>query len=882
MTSMFRRLRYWLAPQRHVDELREELASHQALKEEELRRQGMSEAELHSKVRQTLGNAALARDRVHDVWVWPWLQDVSRDLRLAVRLMATYRAFTAAIIAVLGLGIGIASLQFTLIDAICVRGLPIERVDRVVFLGARDAGRRDVALTYEEYELLRDTGAGVEGTTAFASAPGVVGDDSSAPDRVLVTYASAPVFDVLRERPRLGRGFQPSDELSGASPVGVLSATYWASRYGSDPTIVGRQIRVNGQWTTVVGVMKAPLRFPAVTDVWLPLSAMPGPSASRHTARVLSVIGRLDDDGDLPEVRAALASASAELARRDPARPRGLTLTAVPINERYNGRLTDPVWLAFGGIALVVLLSACANAATLLLLRGVQRGHEMGVRASIGASRFRLVRQLLVESAILALVSGLCGALLAAVALAAANHIIPPDTLAYWMHFSFDARALLLVLSVSLSSVLVFGLVPALHLARSNTHALLRAGGPDGFGRRRGRWAITTCLTAQCALTMVVLATLALGVRSTREIGRQFVAVDTTNVLTTWVTLPTDRYESAARRRVFFDSVEQNIGGLPGVAAVATAAALPLGGAAARHVLLDTIPLTNDTEAPTVWTVAVSRGYFEALGIPLIRGRTFDARVRGVDGDASVIVNQRFVELFLSGRDPIGQRLRLRTPTTPEAVGPQVEIIGVVPTVRQRPQSVEADPLVYLPLGPAPPSSAVLLIRTSTPPETLAGPVRALMRTIDAELPLYRTLPMRDALDASQWNGRMSEALLNGIATGAIVLAGLGLYAALAHAAQSRRRELGLRIALGASPAQLMGLVAKDATRYLALGIVGGVGCVYAFSTLTGTRDDRLSILDPMVLLAAGGLLALVTIVASLGPAMRAMRVDPARALRSA
>lgn len=878
MHRWFRRLRYGLARQRHADDLREEMASHQALKEAELRSRGVPDAELRSAARRALGSTTLAQDRVHDIWMWPWLQDASRDVRLALRLMWTHRSFTAAIVTVLGLGIGIAVLQFTLIDVFCVRGLPINRVDRVLFLGARDAGR-DVALTYEEFEHLRDGGAGVDRLTAFASAPGVVGDDRDAPDRVLITFASAPVFDVLRERPQLGRGFQPSDDQPGAPPVVVLTAMYWASRYNSDPSIVGRPIRVNGRPATIIGVMKAPLRFPTVTDVWLPLSVMPGVPASSRPARLLSVIGRLADDGSLAAVRTSLASASADFIRRDITRARDLTLTAVPINERYNAPLADPVWLAFGGIAIVILLSACANAANLLLMRGVQRGHEIGVRASIGASRLRLVRQLLVESAVLALVSGLCGALLTAVALSAAHRIIPPNTLAYWMRFTVDVRTLLLVLAVSLSSVLVFGLVPALHLARADTHALLRAGGPAGLGRHRGRWVMTTFLTGQCALTMVVLAALALGVRSTRELGRQSVAIDPTHVLTTWVTLPGDRYASEDSRRAFFNSLEQQVIGLPAVSAVAMATTLPLGGASARHLLLDSAPVSDGAPPPTVWTVSVTRSYFDALGVPVMKGHVFDDR-EGRNGDASVVVNQRFADLFLRGRDPLGQRLRLGDPSTPEAFGPPAEIVGVVPTIRQRPQSADADPLVYVPLGATLPASAVLLIRTSRPPRTLAAPLRSLVQRLDPELPLYRTLPMEEALNGALWNGQMSDALLKGIATGGVLLGGIGLYAVLAHAALSRRRELGIRIAIGARPSQLVRLIARDAARYLVLGIVAGLGCVYAFATVTGTRADRIRILDPTVLLAAGGLLTLVTILASVGPATRAMRVDPVRALR--
>lgn len=882
MNRWVRWLRDGLFRRRSEDDLREELASHQAMKEDELRDRGLPPGEAHAAARRALGSTALARDRARDVWVWPWLQDASRDLRLAMRLMTTHRGFAGAVITVLGLGIGIAILQFTLIDVICVRGLPIEGVDRVLHLSARDANGQDVALTYEEFERLQLRHVGIGSLTAFASAPGVVGDDLNAADRVLITYASAPLFDVLREHPHLGRVFRPSDDRAGATPVVVLAATYWASRYGSDPSVIGRTIRVNGAPATIIGVMAAPLRFPSVTDVWLPLSMMADLTASGRTARRLRVIGRLNEDATLPSVRTALTSAAAEWATVEPSRPGEPKLTAVPINERYTGRLTDPVWLAFGGIAIVILLSACANAANLLLMRGVQRGHEIGVRASIGASRFRLVRQLLVESAALGLAAGLCGVLLAAVALNAMNGIVPPNTLAYWMRFTVDMRAVLLALALSLASVLVFGLAPALHLARSDMRHLLRAGGLAGLERHRGRWATTTFLIVQYALTMVVLAALVVGVRGTREIGRRFAAIEPTNVLTTWVTLPADRYASMNSRRAFLERLEQRISELPGVSAVATATALPLGGASLRHLLFDPARHPADSQSPTVWSVAVSHAYFQTMGVSLVKGWGFAARAVGADDATSVIVNQRFVDLFLRGRDPLGQRLRLRDPSNSDALGPSMEIVGVAPSIRQRPQAVEAEPVVYVPIGQAAPSSAVVVIKASTRPGSLVAPVRSLVQRMDSELPLYRTQLMDAALAGALWNGRMSDALLNSIAVASAILVGIGLYGILSHAAAARRREMGIRIALGARPRQLMGLVARDAVRSLVLGLAAGVGCVYAFAALTGARADVVGYLDPTVLAAAGGLLVLVTVVASVGPAARAMRVDPVRTLRDA
>jgi putative ABC transport system permease protein len=880
MRRVLRRLRHLVERERFEEDLRDELALHQRLKEEELVERGVDSQQAARESRRALGSVALASDRARDVWSWPWLQDLGRDLRLAARLVRSNPWFSSAIVVVLGLGIGVASLQFVLIDAICIRGLPIDGVGRVLFFGARDTNQRETALSHQEFEHLRAAVTNVDGMAAFSSAPGVVGDADRAPDRVQITFGSAPLFDTLRERPLLGRTFEDADDRPGAPPVVILSAPFWRARYASDPAIVGRQIRVNGTPTTVVAVMRDPLRFPNVTDVWLPLAVMPGVRSERRAARLLSVIGRLGNgDGLLAAVRTSLSAASVELARASPGSNAGVSLTAVPINERYNGRLTDPVWLAFGGVALIVLLIACANAANLLLMRAAHRGHEIAVRASIGASRTRLVRQLLAESLTLALLGGAFGAGMSALGLLAINSIIPANTLAYWMRFALDARALILVMGITASTVVIFGLMPALHLARADVSALLRSGGRVGFGRRRGRGWMTTFLTVQCGLTMVMLAALTMGVQSSKEAGRRFVSIDPANVLTTWVTLPADRYPSAATRRAFYTMLEQRVATLPGVTSSAVASTLPLSGAAPRRLELDGEQSATPDPLPTVWTVAVSARYFEALAVPLLRGRAFEER-DGTNGAESVIVNQRFVELFSQSVEPIGRRVRLTDSNSTAPPTPFSHIVGVVPVVRQRTNTADADPIVYVPIAGAPPTSSVLLVRGDARVEALAGPLRELVRGIDQELPLYRTLALDDALDVTRWSATVSEVLLNCIAGIAVCLAAIGLYAILTYAAVLRRRDTAIRAALGARTSQMIALVAKDAAIYLTLGVTAGIVCAHGFAKLTGSDVGEVRMTDPITLAAATGLLSLVVIVASIAPSRLATRIDPAQVLR--
>jgi len=881
--DLIRRARRWLRWRQLDDDLSEELDFHRAMTARRLEDGGLAPDEAAIAARRIFGSGALAADRARDVWTPAWAQDLGRDLRFALRLCARDRAFTILVASVLGLGIGMANLQWVLVDAICIRGLPIAGAGRVLFFGARDSHNRDLPLSYREFERIRAAAAGVRDVSAFASAPAVLGDDGRAPDRAFATYVSWPTFRMLGERPLVGRDFEAADDRAGATPVAILTSAVWRARYAADASIVGRTVRVNGTPTTIVGVMREPLRFPSVTDVWLPLAAMPGIATERRLARALSVVARMDDDATPGGVRASLASASAALAREDAATNAGITLNAVTINERYNGRLTDSVWIAFMLVGVMVLLIACANAANMLLMRAAARSHEIAVRASLGASRWRIVRQLLVESLLLALAGGAIGAAWSAGGLRAINALIPENTLAYWMRFELDLRAFAALSIICLGTVVVFGLAPALHVASTDVHDAIKSGGRGGFGVARGRRWTTIGVAAQCGMTMVMLAALVVTARTALDEGRKFAVVRAANVLTTWITLPVEQYRTTEARRAFYRALDGRLAAMPGAPVVAVATSLPFGGAAPRTLAIDGRPEPPGRMPPTVWAVTVSARYFDAIGVAIARGRAFGDR-DGLPGAESVLVNQRFVGMFFPGEEAIGRRVRLTEPNVPASEAPPLTIVGIAPAVRQRTTTGDPDPIVYLPLAAAPPTSAALLVRSAAGPAPTVAELRAALDGVDRELPLYRTMPMAQALDASQWNGRVSELLLYTITALAIALAGVGLYAVIAHAVLQRTREIGVRVALGATRGRVVSMVARQAAMHLAFGMAAGVACIYLFARLTsgdgGGQVTGYQTTSASTLAAVAVLLAAITAVASIAPAWRACSVDPARALR--
>jgi predicted permease len=790
-----------------------------------------------------------------------------QDVRFAIRLLRRDRGFAATAIFVLAVGIGVNNMFFTILYAHTLRGLPIANADRIVYIAAADERSPDRAVSRADFDAI-GTAATLDAVAAFTSAPVTIAGDGRAAERVDATFVSATAFDIIGAAPLAGRGFLPDDDRDGAAAVVLLSNSLWRSRFGADPGVIGRPLLVNGAPVTIAGIVRDASGFPATGDVWLTL-AQTGLAAQPRDARTLRLIGRIRAASDLDAARAEIGAIVERRARESAPANRTLRGTVIPVNERYFGSLADPAWRAFIAASVLVALISCANVANLMLTRAHRRAREFAIRASLGAQRRRLLRQLIVEALLLAAAGGVAGAAVSIAGVQIFSSAIPERTLPYWVHYGVDARVIAALVAVSLTTVVLFAVVPALRASRPDVNALLKEAG-RGADRGGGAWA-TAFLAAEFALAIVLLGQLVVGVRASAPAVPSDRAVDTRAVVTSTVTAPAATYATPAQRLDLFRRLEQRVRALPGVASVSIASAAPLAGG-------DDAPLqgtAGDTVA-MVRTVVIDPGYFETLDVPIVRGRDLTDSDGGAEQPVA-IVNERFAARFFGGRDALGQRIALGRADGGGTT--QATIVGVAADVRQRPRP-EPEPVVYLPYRTAAAPTMVLLVRSGIEPGALVPRLRQEVLALDPALPMYRIQTMSEVVRNATWNARMSQRLILLITFIAVALSAAGLYAVTAHGVALRRRELGVRMALGAQPRQVLLLVLRRVLLQLSLGLAAGIVAAIAWDRMFPSGRPGVSILNPLALAAIAITLAIAAVIACAAPARRAIRLDPVAAIR--
>ena len=869
-------LRFFGFFKRHTSDVRlaDEIQEHLDLLTEEHLRRGLSHEEARTEARRAFGGVERTKDAYRDQRGLPFMDALARDVRFGTRMLLRDRAFTLVAVTVLALGLGVNNTFFAIVNAYCLRGLPILHPDRVVHVSMLDARDRDGGLSYADVHDLRSSIKSLIGIAAYTGGPFAIGDDQRAPERVQGVYISAEAFRLIGEQPILGRDFRTDDDRSGAPGVVILSSAVWNARYDGDPAVIGRTIRVNATPATVIGVMPDGFRFPNNAAVWQPLALMPGIVSAPRDARTLGVFGRLADGLTLRQVTSELENATARLARTHPGTNTGLRPRVLPINERFSGQITDPAWLAFITAGGLVALIACANVANLLLMRSVHRSREIAIRASLGATRWRVVRQLVVENMFLAMLGGVLGLVLSMVMLRLFRLAIPEAAVPY-SGFPIDTRVLVILLAVCLATLVLFGLAPALHISKTATAAMLKDGGRTGTkGFRARRWT-AMFLTLEFALTILLLAAMTTGIRDLVASRRADLLVDTSPLVTMWVSLPAQKYHTPEERVAFFDKLIQRFDVLGGVSEVSVASALPVGGAVPRQLSIDGRPLNAGQTPPTVWTLTIGTRYFDTMRLPLVRGRAFHD-TDGTPGHETVIVNQRFADMFFPDGNVLDRRIKMAAAAADE--GPWFTIVGISPSVRQRTLR-EPDPVVYLPYRATSPATAAVIARVSSDPDLVTPLLRDELRALDPDLPLYRAMSMDQAMREAGWQGRVSQMLITIVACIALTLSVVGLYGVTAHAVSQRTQEIGVRLALGAQPHEVRSLILGRVLVQLSAGLAAGIGCTLLWDRLLTVQGaDRLT--NAANLIPVAVLISIVAVAAALWPARRAARLDPVTALR--
>jgi putative ABC transport system permease protein len=861
---------------RRDQRLTEEVEAHLDLLSQDYVARGLSPAAARQAARRAFGGVDQMQAAYRDQRGLPFLDALGQDVRFAGRLLRRDRAFAITAVLVLGLGIGINNMLFTILNAHTLRGLPIADAGRVVAIASVDDRGPSCCVSYLDFADLRTAAHSLSDLAAFSSAPVIVSEKDRLAERFDAAFVSGNAFATIGVQPALGRAFGAEDDRPGAPAVVMLGAGVWHSRYGGDREIPGRAVLVNGAPATVIGVMSDRSGFPSTAQIWLPLSLAPGLAAQPREVRSLRAFGRLRDGRSLEEARAELEAIAGGLAQQYPGTNAKVRIRVVPIDEQYFGRVTDTVWLAFMATGVIILLISCANVANLMLGQALRRAREIAIRSSLGASRRRIVRQLLIEGAVLAVLAGTVGLWLAMGLVRVFGSAIPTDALPYWIDYSPDRLVVGVLIGVSAATVLFFALLPAIHVSRTDLNAVLKDSGRPGAGRGGRRWT-TGFLAAEFALAVVFLAQFAVQIRNASPDLPSDVVIDTTEVMTAVITLPAAPYDTPERRDLFYRAVRERLSAQPAVSSVSLAGSLPLTGAEERGIDVAGRPAPDAGSQPVVRTVAVAPGYFGTLGFRLARGRDFTEE-DGSPGAAYAIVNEQFVEEILGSADPIGQRIALTPPQSPARPADWLTIVGVAPSIRQRRGGVDA--VVYTPFRSMTPRTGSLVIRGRAESDALVPLVREAVSKVDANVPAYRFRTMAQVMRDALWNGRVSSNLFLMLTFIAAALSAIGLYAVTAHGVTQRAQEIAVRMALGARPWHVIELIARRVAMQLVIGFMAGIVCTKLWDAHFGSGSAGVTASDPKSLLIVAAILVVLATVACVVPARRAARMDPLAALR--
>ncbi len=866
---------FWWSRKRREQDLERELRSHLELEAEEQREAGLDTEEARYAAQRALGNSTLVRETVREAWEWRSVERVWQDVRFAVRGMLRKRGVAVTALVMLALGTGANTSIFSVVSAVLLRPLPYKDADRLVMVWGNNRSRGfdtdqvsplDFADWRSQSHVFEEMASS---TDAMYTLTG-----SGEPTPIIGYQFSANYFHVLGVRPLLGRTFLPQEEQPGNNRVVVLSYRLWRSHFGGDRGIVGKTIRLDGAPYTVIGVMPKGVEYPQSTELWTPL-IIPREAVNDRSYRFLRVIARLKNGVTIQQAQREMNSLAERSAREYPKTNKEEAATnIISLRQTITGDVRPALLVLLFAVGFVLLI-ACANVANLLLAEAVGRQKEVAIRAALGASNSRLIRQFLTETAVLGLGGGLIGLLLAVLCTRALVAMFPPTianlSIPRVGEIPIDGWVLAFALALSLLTGIVFGLVPALQAARIETSESLKQSERGMAGGVAGHRLRNTLVIAEVALSLVLLAAAGLAMKSFAYLLGGDLGFNPQNVLTMRLLLPHYKYRTEAEQLAFSEQVLSRIESLPGVESAGTVTFLPLSGWwGTRGVTL--VGQTASSQRVPVWS-SISRDYFRALGIPLIKGRWFteeDTR----NSQTVATISKTLARQLVPNEDPLGKRVNV------DGLKAPVEIVGLVGDVHQLGLTSEIKEEIYVPFSQAPQPLICFGIRTGSDPRQLARGAEGAVWAVDKDQAVSFVMSMQELASESLAPQRIITILLGVFAGMALLMATVGIYGVISFSAAQRTHEIGVRLALGAGSADVLTLVAGEGLGAVGVGLVAGLAASFALtrflsSILFGVRPS-----DPLILALVSIVLAGAALAASCVPARRAMRVDPMVALR--
>jgi predicted permease len=880
-------LKQLFSRRRLYGDLSEEIQGHLEEKVEELVGNGMSRKEAESTARREFGNVTLMNEKSRDVWRWSFLENLLSDVRYGLRILLGNPGFSIVAILTIALGIGANTAIFSVVYAALIRPLPYSQPGRLITLTelrpkegrAPDADKQTWVTAYPDYLDWKRQCKSFQALAGF-SGDGFVLHGAGEPEPIFAAEATVNFFSTLGVRPFLGRDFAVGEDIAAGPKVAILSYGSWIRRFGGDPHILGRSIQLDDKSVSIIGVLPRTFEFAprGNAEIWVPLH-IEKDLVTRRSLRWMPVIGRLAEGATQGQAQAEMNSLTANLAAAYPQENGAIRVVLVPLRERIVGQVQPLLLILFGAVGFVLLI-ACANVMNLFLVRTAGRRREFHIRAALGAGRGRLISQLLAESLILAAAGGVLGLILAEWGTSLLIAAIP-DTLLAFAPFLRDAHTNLAVLAFLCVAVIftgiAFGLAPALQISRGQECEALKEETRASAGGVRTRLR-GVLVVAEIAFSLVLLIGSGLMVKSLTALLGRDPGFDAKNLLTFSVNLPPTTYPKDPDAIRFDKEFTERVRALPGVAGLASNSVVPLtgNGASIRFVIEgQPVAMGHENECNIR---DVSNNYFSVMKIPLRAGRLFDDSADSSTAPQHVIVNEAWAKQYLHGQDPIGKRIKF----TYSPKENYREIVGVVENTADAGLDSPEESSLFLPFTQDTNSFINYVVRTAGDPTNAVGEVRASLHATDPQLVLIQPFTMDQiiAQSPSVFLRRYPSYLIGSFAALALILAMIGLYGLVSYSASQRTRELGIRIALGAQQKDVMRLVLGEGARLTVLGVVFGLLAALGLTQLMRSLLFGVSALDPGTFVSVAVVLAIVAVVACCIPARRAMRTDPAAALR--